>query len=251
MSNMPTLTAVAHILGSAVALSVLGLLLLFIASWEAERNQKRVLQEIAVKLGVSVEALNSEIFNDKILKISSERSSNELLGNRLSDLCGLVRTLWAWLGSLLQVVALGATIWFTVTDNLDNAVYAWFALGIAIFFWVSSVVFSLLCYFLTGRYPGEAKLARKGLAQFLEEAEEEAHIAREAPEVAGMDFVKRTSYLLKAADDFSAAASTAEKEDYLDSVAKMKDLFASKGKAMPSWFHLVIIRMIEHKRASG
>ena len=166
---MPTLFAVAHIVGSFVALSAFSVLLLLIASWEVKRNQKRVLQEIAVKLGVSVDALDDEALNDKIVRISSERSSNELLRNRLSDFCGIVRTLWGWLGSLLQVAALGATIWFTVTEDLNNAVYAWTALGLASFFWLTSVAFSLLCYFLTGRYPGEAKLARKGLAQFLNE----------------------------------------------------------------------------------
>jgi uncharacterized membrane protein len=103
------------------------------------------------------------------VQFSSERSSNELLRNRLSDLCGLIRTVWGWLGSLLQVGVLGAAIWFTVTAERENALYAWFAPGLTVLFWVISVLFSLLCFLLTGRYPGEAKASRKGLAQFLKE----------------------------------------------------------------------------------
>ena len=166
---MTTLVAVAHIAGSILALIVLGALSLFVVAWESERNKKRVLQELAVKLGVAVDALDNEHLAERIIQVSSERSSNELLRNRLSDLCGIVRTLWGWFGSILQVVALGAAVWFTFTENRHNALFAWFAPGVAVFFWITSVLFSLVCYFLTGRYPGEAKLARKGLAQLLNE----------------------------------------------------------------------------------
>lgn len=166
---MSILVAVAHIVGSLLVLVVLGVLLLLVGTWESERNKKRVFQEAAAKLGVTVDVLNEERLTEKIVQFSSERSSNELLRNRISDLCGVVRTLWGWIGSMLQVLALGATVWFTLTENLQNALFAWVAPGIALFFWVISVLFSLLCYVLTGRYPGEAKLARKSLAQFLNE----------------------------------------------------------------------------------
>lgn len=166
---MTTFAAIAHIAGSLVALFALGALLLFVAGWESERNKKRVLQDVAAKLGVAVEALNDEHLTEKIIQISSERSSSELLRNRLSDLCGVIRTSWGWLGFILQVVALGTALWYTFTENREAALIAWFAPVIAVFFWIASVLFSLLCYFLTGRYPGEAKLARTGLAQFLNE----------------------------------------------------------------------------------
>ncbi len=169
MNSMTTLAAVGHITGSVVTLLVLGVLMVLIASWEAERNKKRVLEEAAAKLGIAVESLNDERLTNRVIRFWSERSSNELLSNRVSDLCGLARTAWGVLGSLLQVGILGAAVWFGVTAERDNALYAWFAPGAAVFFWVTSVIFSLLCYFLTGRYPGEAKLGRKGLVQFLNE----------------------------------------------------------------------------------
>lgn len=163
---MTTLVAVGHIVGSIVALAVLGFLLLRVASWEAERNQERLREEASAKLGVAVDDLNSEALTPKLVQLSAERSSRELLRNRLSDLCGVIRTLWGW-GGLLQVVVLLAAIWYTVTESTDRAVYAWFAVGIAIFFWLVSLAFSLVCRVLTGRYPGEAKQTRKALAEFL------------------------------------------------------------------------------------
>lgn len=43
--------------------------------------------------------------------------------------------------------------------------------GIAasIFFWLASVTFSFRCLLLTGRYPGEAKMARKSITATIEQ----------------------------------------------------------------------------------
>jgi hypothetical protein len=166
--SIEILIALAHIIGSILAVLVLGLIIMLIAAWEASRNRKRALEEASIRLGVSVEELDNEELTPKVLQLSSERFSSELLRNRISDLCGIVRTLWGWLGSLMQIVVLIGAVWYTVTDSLDTAVYAWFIVGIGIFFWVASVIFSLLCHLLTGRYPGEAKQARKAMAQLRE-----------------------------------------------------------------------------------
>ncbi|MDD5321039.1 MAG: hypothetical protein PHD43_10585 [Methylococcales bacterium] len=164
---MEILIAIAHILGSIIAVIVFGFLVMLVAAWESERNQKRVLEETSVSLGVKVKDLNNEELAPKILQLSSERFSSELLRNRLSDFCGLIRTIWGWLGSLSQVLVLVAVIWYTITDSSENAVYAWFVVGMSISFWVVSVVFSLICKLFTGRYPGEAKQARKVAADWL------------------------------------------------------------------------------------
>jgi hypothetical protein len=159
--------AIAHIVGSILAVLIIGLIFVFIASWEAERNQKHLLEDVSAKLGVVVDDLNNEELAPRILQFSSERFSSELLKNRLSDLCGVVRTLWGWLGWLLQIASLIGVVWFTITENLDNAVNAWFVVGIMLFFSVASIAFSFVCRLLTGRYPGEAKQARKAAADFL------------------------------------------------------------------------------------
>lgn len=165
---MPALAAIAHIGGAIVALFGLSLATLWVVSWEAERNSKRRLRDAAINLGVSVDELENEAMIPRLIEFSSAKFSSELFRNRLSDLCGVLGTLWGWLGSLIQLIVLVVVIWNTVSESAENAIYAWSTVGIALFFWVFSIAFSLLCLFLTGRYPGEAKAARKALAAFLE-----------------------------------------------------------------------------------
>lgn len=164
---MELLIAIAHIVGSILAVLVLGFFIMLIASWETDRNRKQALEETSIRLGVAVEDLDNEELTPKILQLSSERFSSELLRNRISDLLGVIRTMWGWLGSLLQVAVLLGVVWYTITDSLETAIYAWFIVGISLFFWIASVFFSLVCRLLTGRYPGEASQARKAVAQFL------------------------------------------------------------------------------------
>ena len=67
------------------------------------------------------------------------------------------------------------------SDGAASAVYMWTVLGAAIFFWLASVAFSFACLLLTGRYPGEAKMARKKLAAFIEERSATAAPQADAP----------------------------------------------------------------------
>lgn len=164
---MEILIAIAHILGSIIALFIFGFVVLLIAGWEQNKIQKQALEETSVALGVTVEELDSEEIAPKILKLSSEKFSTELFRNRISDLCGFLRTIWGWLGNIIQVVVLVAVIWFTISDSTENAIYAWVVLGISIVFWFVSVIFALVCKLLTGRYPGQAKAARKMAAEWV------------------------------------------------------------------------------------
>jgi len=59
--------------------------------------------------------------------------------------------------------------WAMYTSGSENAVYMWSVLAVAIFFWLAAVAFSFTCLLLTGRYPGEARLARKSIAAFIEQ----------------------------------------------------------------------------------
>lgn len=164
---MDILIAIAHILGSIIALLVFGFVVMLIGGWEADRIQKQVAEEASVALGISVEDLDKEENARKLLKLSSEKFSSELFKNRLSDLCGLIRTVWGWLSNIVQAVVLIGVLWYTVTDSAGNAVYAWFLVGISFFSWLISVIFSLMCKLLTGRYPGQAKAARKIAAEWV------------------------------------------------------------------------------------
>ena len=164
---MEILIAIAHILGSIIALFIFGFVVLLIAGWEQNKIQEQVSEETSLALGVAVEELDNEELAPKLLKLSSEKFSSELFRNRISDLCGLVRTIWIWLGNIIQILFLLSVIWYTITDSAKNAIYAWFVLGIAMLFCLVSVIFSLVCKLLTGRYPGQAKAARKVAAEWV------------------------------------------------------------------------------------
>lgn len=164
---MDILIAIAHILGSIITLLVFGFVVLLIGGWETGKIQKQAAEEASVTLGVSVNDLDKEENAPKLLKLSSEKFSSELFKNRISDFFGLIRTAWGWLSNIVQAVVLIAVIWYTFTDSTDNAVYAWFILGISVFSWLVSVIFSLTCKLLTGRYPGQAKAARKASAEWV------------------------------------------------------------------------------------
>lgn len=161
--------AVVHVVGALAASFALSMFWLWVGAWEQGRVQKRRLQDASITLGVPVASLENEEHVARLLQYSSQRFSGDLLKNRLSDLCGLVRTAWGYFGSLLQLGVIGLVAWQMYEGGSGNAVYMWSILGIAIFFWLSSVVFSFACFLLTGRYPGEAKGARKAIATFIEQ----------------------------------------------------------------------------------
>ena len=113
--------------------------------------------------------LDDEAIAHRVIEYSSAKYKSELFRNRLSDLCGGIRTAWAWLWSIIQLLITVAVIWSTAKESIENAVYAWWAVGAYMLCWLTSIAFSLVCYFLTGRYPGEAAKSRKGLAEYLEQ----------------------------------------------------------------------------------
>lgn len=162
--------AIVHVVGALSLTSIFGLLAVFIGVSEQKRVQKRRLQDASIALGVPLSSVeNDESLIPRLIQYSSQRYSNEMLRNRVSDLCGLLRSAWGLLGGLLQVGAVAGIGWYMYTDGAQNAVVMWSVLALAIFFWLSSVVFSFICLLLTGRYPGEAKMARKSIAAAIEQ----------------------------------------------------------------------------------
>jgi hypothetical protein len=163
-------SAFLHVVGSLVAYLALGILGLFIAAWEQKRIEKRRLQDAAIALGVSVASLDTdESLVPRFVEYSSQRFSSELLRNRFSDLCGALRTVWGWAGTLLQIGVMLGVRWSMYSSGAANAVYMWLVFPVAILFWIVSAAFSFACLLLTGRYPGEARMARKAIAAFIEQ----------------------------------------------------------------------------------
>lgn len=162
--------AVVHVIGALGGSCAFGILVLLIAVWEQERVEKRRWQDASIALGAPVAALETDVsLIPRLLDYSSQRYSGELLRNRFSDLCGILRTGWGWLGTLIQAGIVVGVGWAMYTSGAENAVYMWSVLAVAVFFWLVAVAFSFACLLLTGRYPGEAKAARKSLAAFIEQ----------------------------------------------------------------------------------
>ncbi|BBP71102.1 hypothetical protein PHLH6_31060 [Pseudomonas sp. Seg1] len=159
--------AVIHIVGAVLATVAFGVVVLLLASWEINRSGKQELQGFAFKLGVAEEDLMVEGFTPRLLEMTADYYSYDRLNNRLSDLCGLIRTAWGYLSTVVQIAFLVMVIWLTVTESAANGVYAWWLVVISFMFWITGVLFALLCRLLTGRSPGQAKRARKAISEYL------------------------------------------------------------------------------------
>jgi hypothetical protein len=166
---MSVLIAIGHIVGALIALVTFGVGILMLAGWEIERNRKSALQEASLSLVIPITELDNPEHHARLVQFVATRFSSELLRNRLSDLCGWVQMGWGWLNMLLQAGIFLGVIWYSVTDDLSNSVYAWWVIAVAFFFWISSVLFALACKLLTGRFPGQAKQARKMLADAIQQ----------------------------------------------------------------------------------
>ncbi len=164
---MSTLVAVAHILGAVIAVVAFGLGVFLLGAWESKRNEIAAAEEMSVALGIPVERLDDPVNSRKIIQFAATRFSAERFQNRLSDLCWWIQAAWGWLGTLIQVGILVGVVWYSFTDGPSSAVYAWSVLAVAVFFWLVSVAFSFICKLITGRFPGQARRARKNLAEFV------------------------------------------------------------------------------------
>ena len=164
---METIAAFAHIVGAMVGLVAFWTIVRFFELWDNTKNLERFRGELSARFGGNIGTAGSEERDRKTLAYHYEKFNPELLRNRLSDFCGIIRTGWGWLGHGAEVAVLLGVIWFTFSESTQYAVYAWAIVAIDIVFWVVAVLFSLSCRLVTGRVPGEAKEARKKTAEWL------------------------------------------------------------------------------------
>lgn len=160
------IVAIGHIGGAILAVVALVVIGSLIGRWDGQRIQRRALEDASIELGVSVEELDNEELVPKLFQFLSSRYSGEFLRNRLSDFCGILLTLWRWCGSLIQYGILVGVLWYAFTDSPAVAIYAWWIVVVALFFWITSIALSFLCRLFTGRYPGEAKEGRTLLVKW-------------------------------------------------------------------------------------
>lgn len=164
---MDMIIAAAHIVGSLVTLSVLGVAWWFVGAWETTRNARIQVEDAALELGISPDDQVDGDAQRRLRLWLASRYSSDLFRNRLSDLCGLVRAGWEVIGILSIATILCVTAWRTFSHSASDAVYAWLVVPAWLFFILTAAAFALLCKLLTGRYPGQARAARKVLAKDL------------------------------------------------------------------------------------
>lgn len=162
---MDMLIAVGHLVGSVVAWVLLGVIIFAGSAWFDERRRASLLAEAAIHLGTSVSELEAGAKAAEFTKWTADRHSSELLRNRISDALGVIRAIWDWIGLAAVLATLVGVGWIAFTDDLSNAVNAWWILPIYTFFVVTNTVYCLLCIVLTGRIPGQARAVRKELAK--------------------------------------------------------------------------------------
>jgi len=165
---MEILIAIAHFVGMFLAIAVLVFFVLMFNAWEIERNEKKYRAIVAMELKIPINEIDNDEHIPNILKISYDRFSSELFKNRISDMLGVVRTLWYWLCNFAMLGTILYVGWLSFTEGPQMASYVWFTVLVWLFFNVVSMVFSLFCLLLTGRYPGQAKAARAEIVKHVE-----------------------------------------------------------------------------------
>lgn len=161
------LYAIAHIFGAVIVTTALAVVKMFTALRLEKRAGLVETQNLSIQLGIPIDDMGDAANENLILDAMSKRFSSDLLSNRLSDLCGLLLSAWAWGGLLLQTGVFITVIWRTAAVSTENVEFVWLLTAISLLLWISSAIFSFVCRLLTGRYPGQAKLARKELLNLL------------------------------------------------------------------------------------
>ncbi|WP_133501988.1 hypothetical protein [Cognatilysobacter terrigena] len=162
--------AAIHLVGALLSMLLLSTGLHFLGAWIDRRNAARILQDASVHLGRPLAELEAPEFRPEVLRYFAAKYSDDLLSNRLSDFLGLLLAVFNWLVLLIQIAVFGAVAWFSYTEDQANAVYAWLLLVIALLAFAIGLCVIALCKLLTGRFPGQARNARKALAESINRA---------------------------------------------------------------------------------
>lgn len=162
---MDIIIAISHILGSITLTVIFSVFIMYIHTFQEEKYKRQLEVEASVSLGIRIEELYIDEYSASFSRFLFNKFSPDLFKNRISDLCGVIYTLWSWLFGLVQIGVFIGVCWYTFTDSLDNAKYAWSFLIFSFLFWISHMILFLSCRLFSGRYPGEAKNCRKTLSK--------------------------------------------------------------------------------------
>ena len=164
---MSLLVFISHIVGVVVATWIVFCAQTVAIIWHFTRVDERNKAEITWKLGVSQreweDNVETGVFDGKTRGFLSEKYSNELLSNRVSDFCGVLLKVCSNCVNVIEIIVFLVVLWQSISGKRDEIVMLWVVPVLAVVWWVVAVVFQLTCSVLTGRFPGEAKARREQL----------------------------------------------------------------------------------------
>lgn len=165
---MDFLIAISHFVGVMVVQSGIAVGLFLLDAWHKQSRVRALERDFSLKLAIPLREINHEKWEQVVLKEMNERFSNELLRNRVSDLFGVLVFIWGWFSAIALFAIYIYIAWVTYSRGLENAIWVWSVVVLGLFATGVTVVLSLICRVLTGRYPSQARQVRKGLFQFAE-----------------------------------------------------------------------------------
>lgn len=164
---MEILIALAHIVGSFLAVVIWHLLSF---SYLKKRQLKAfddVRESIALKLGIGFSDLAQKENSKEVYDLMVERFSGELFRNRVADLFGSVNLIVGYASSICQLIVYLAVIWLLITGSHSEALYSWFSLLLAISYSFFAFFINSICKILTGREPGQPNHVRRNLQAYI------------------------------------------------------------------------------------
>jgi hypothetical protein len=166
---MEWLTVLGHVFGAFFISIFLGLGMQWFAEWERRRNEKIAASEAAIALNIPISQIDEPENQEGLTAYAIQKSSPELLANRLSDFCGLIQYLAVVVWWILQTIIFVTAAYLGFTESADQAAFAWLVPVFSIVVWIVLIMLGYTCKIITGRYPGQAKMMRKFISEKIEQ----------------------------------------------------------------------------------
>lgn len=169
---MEYVIAIAHILGSVIALIAMSIGLVSVESWSEKKELKAATEDAALSLGIPLMDLDNIKHTDAIVEHYQCKYTSERFTNRVADSIGVILSIWGWLGVVAKICFLGFIVFIVIGHSLDSAIYAWMNLVIYLVFYISGFVVAVVTKVVLGRYPSEPKRSRVLLSDYIERQRE-------------------------------------------------------------------------------
>ncbi|MBC2655530.1 hypothetical protein H7A76_08775 [Pseudomonas sp. MSSRFD41] len=157
---MDVLLALVNVVGSVFSLILIHLA--FESLWLKllGRVLAGELRSIAIKLRMTVQALDYPENADESIAVLLERNSPDLIRNRISDFLGSLATGLFWIASAAEVIIFVWISWTCWEEKSLDLVGMWLLPVVQISLVAALSILAISSYLLTGRIPGQARRTR-------------------------------------------------------------------------------------------